>query len=115
MGRPGTDGAGDAPWSADDERLAALIDRERVEHPAYGARKIDHPLRGSCEPRATRWRITRLMRLMGIRPLCPPPSLSAPSKASRRFPHLLRGKAVRFPNQIRGTDANYVQIGGRYA
>jgi hypothetical protein len=31
MGRPETDGD-DAPWSADDERLAALVGREHVAH-----------------------------------------------------------------------------------
>lgn len=107
-------GADDAPWSADDERLAALIDREHVEHPAYGARKIAHVLRGSGEPRATRWRVTRPVGLMGVRPCRPLLLLSAPSKASRRLPHLLRGKAVRFPDQVRGTDITYVQIGGRH-
>ena len=114
MGRPGTDGAGDAPWPADDERLTALIDRAHVDHPAYGARKIAHLLRESGEPRATRWRVTRLMGLMGVRPCCPLPSLSAPSKASRRFPYLLRDKVVRFPNQVWSTDITYVQIGGRH-
>lgn len=53
MGRPETDGD-DAPWPADDERLAALVGREHVAHPAYGARKIAHVLRESGEPRATR-------------------------------------------------------------
>ena len=52
--------------------------------------------------------------LMGMRPCCPLPSLSAPSKASRRLPYLLRGKAVRFPNQVWRTDITYVQIGGHH-
>lgn len=109
---PGTDGD-DAPWSAGDERLAALAGREHAAHPACGARKIAHVLRESGEPRATRWRVTRLMGLMGIRPCCPLPPLPAPSKASRRFPCLLCGKAVRFPDQVWSTDIAYVQIGGR--
>ncbi|MBM6999263.1 hypothetical protein I3I95_03800 [bacterium] len=66
MARPGTDGD-DAPWSADDERLAALVDRERVDHPACGARKIARAPREPGKPRATRWRVTRLMGLMGMR------------------------------------------------
>ena len=107
-------GADDAPWSADDERLAALIDREHVEHPAYGARKIAHVLRGSGEPRATRWRVTRPVGLMGVRPCRPLLLLSAPSKASRRLPHLLRGKAVRFPNQVWSTDIAHARTGGRH-
>ena len=99
-------------WSDGDERLAALVDREHVAHPAFGARKIAHVLREASEPRATRWRVTRPMGLMGIRPLCPLPSLSKPAKASKRFPYLLRGKAARFPNQVWRTDITYVQIGG---
>ena len=101
-------------WSDEDERLAALVDREHVAHPAFGARKIAHVLREAGEPRATRWRVTRPMDLMGIRPLCPLPSLSKPAKASRRFPYLLRGKAARFPNQVWRTDITYVQIGGHH-
>lgn len=45
------------------------------------------------------------------RPCCPLPSLSAPSKASRRFPYLPRDKVVRFPNQVWSTDLTYVQMG----
>ena len=54
------------------------------------------------------------MGLMGIRPCCPLPPLSAPSKASRRFPCLLRGKAVRFPDQVWSTDIACMQIEGRH-
>ncbi|MEE6146762.1 IS3 family transposase [Olsenella sp. YH-ols2223] len=111
MGRPGTDGADDAHWPEEDERLAAPVDREHVGHPAYGARKIAHMLRESGEPSATRWRVTRLMGLMGVRPCCPLPSLSAPAKASRRFLYLLRGKAEGFPDQVWSTDVTYVQMG----
>ena len=115
MARPGADGGGAKPaWSAEDERLAALVDREHVAHPAFGARKIARALREAGEQRATRWRVTRLMGLMGIRPCCPLPSLSAPSKASGRFPYLLRDKVVRFPNQVWSTDTAYVQIGARH-
>ncbi|MCH3947256.1 MAG: IS3 family transposase [Olsenella sp.] len=106
-------GLGDG-WPPEDERLAALIDREHVAHPAYGARRIARVLHRQGEPRATRWRVARLMGLMGIRPCCPLPSLSAPSKASRRFPYLLRGKRVLFPNQVWSTDITYVQTGGRH-
>ena len=51
------------------------------------------------EARATRYRVSRLMGLMGIRPCCPLPSLSAPARESRRFPYLLKGRSILFPNQ----------------
>ena len=86
-------------WSDEDERLAALVDREHVAHPAFGARKIAHVLREAGEPRATRWRVTRLMGLMGTCPLCPLPSLSKPAKASRRFLCLVKPD-FRFSSRI---------------
>ncbi len=53
------------------------------------------------------------MREMNVRPCYPLPSLSRPSKRSRRLPYLLRGKRVLFPNQVWSTGITYVQIGGR--
>ena len=91
-------------------------ERERKRSEEAARKKYDEALRKigqlAVEPRATRWRVTRLMGLMGIRPCCPLPSLSAPSKASRRFPYLLRGKVVRSPRQVWPTDIACVQIGG---
>lgn len=60
-------GGDDAPWPADDECLAPLVDRGHVDHPAYGARKNARVPREPGEPRATRWRVTRLAVLMGMR------------------------------------------------
>ena len=101
-------------WSDKDERLAAEIDRIHVESPAFGARKISKMLQKQGERRATRYRVGKLMGLMGIRPCCPLPSLSKPSRESRRFPYLLKGKSILFPNQVWSTDITYVQIGGSH-
>ena len=101
-------------WSDKDERLAAEIDRIHVESPAFGARKISKMLQKQGEGRATRYRVGKLMGLMGIRPCCPLPSLSKPSRESRRFPYLLKGKSILFPNQVWSTDITYVQIRGRH-
>lgn len=109
-GRPTEDGQG---WCSEDERLAALIDGMHVGCPAYGAGKISEMLQRQGEAHATRYRVSRLMRLMGIRPCCPPPSLSAPARESRRFPYLLKGKSILFPSQVWSADITYVQIGGK--
>lgn len=82
--------------------------------PPYGAREVALVLRTEGLE-ASRWRVTRLMRAMSVRPCCPLPSLSRPSKASRRFPYLLGGKRMDFPDQVWSTDIAYVQIGGRHA
>jgi putative transposase len=97
--------------SDEDERLMAEIDRMHLESPAYGARKIARVLnQRGCD--VTRWRVGRLMGEMNVRPCCPLPPLSAPSKRSKRFPYLLKGKEISFPNQVWSTDVTYVQIGG---
>ena len=101
-------------WSDKDERLAAEIDGIHVESLAFGARKISKMLQKQGERRATRYRVAKLMDLMGIRPCCPLPSLSKPSRESRRFSYLLKGKSILFPNQVWSTDITYVQIGGRH-
>lgn len=80
----------------------------------YGARKISQMLQRQGEARATRYRVSRLMGLMGIRPCCPLPSLSAPARESRRFPYLLKGRSILFPNQAWPADIAYVQIGGKH-
>lgn len=105
-----------APGGADegDERRMAEIDRLHVENPAYGARRMAHELTERCGLPTKRWVAARLMREMGIRSCAPQPSLSRPSRESRRFPYLLRGKAIRFPNQVWSTDITYVQLGGRH-
>ncbi len=100
--------------SPDDERLMAGVGRVHVDNPAYGARKIARVLRSESLD-ASRHRVTRLMREMNVRPCCPVPSLSRPSRHSKRFPYLLKGKRALFPNQVWSTDVTYVQIGGRHA
>jgi len=91
----------------------AKIDGIHADNPAYGARKIARQLRKDGED-VTRWHVTSLMHEMNIRPCCPLPSLSKPSKRSKRFPYLLKGKKILFPNQVWSTDVTYVQIGGHH-
>ena len=91
----------------------AKIDGIHADNPAYGARKIARQLRKDGED-VTRWHVTSLMHEMNIRPCCPLPSLSKPSKRSKRFPYLLKGKKILFPNQVWSTDITYVQIGGHH-
>lgn len=99
--------------SEEDERLMAQIDEIHVMCPAYGARKIARVLEGRGFD-ATRWHVGRLMAQMNVKPCCPLPSLSAPAKHSKKFPYLLKGKKILFPNQVWSTDITYVQIGGRH-
>jgi putative transposase len=97
----------------EDERLMAEIDRMHLESPAYGARKIARALNQEGYE-VSRWHVRRLMSEMNVRPCCPLPSPSKPTRHSRKFGYLLRDKVISFPNQVWSTDITYVQIGGRH-
>ena len=102
-----------AAWPEADERRARAIDEAHVDHPEYGARKLAALLTAQGLP-TTRWKARELMRRMGIESTAPRPSLSRPSKGSRRFPYLLGNKPILFPNQAWSVDVTYVQLGGRH-
>jgi len=55
-----------------------------------------------------RERIRRLMREMGIFSIYPKPNLSKPGKKSKKFPYLLRRKAIWLPNQVWAIDITYI-------
>ena len=101
-------------WCSEDDRLAAPTGGMHVGCPAYGARKISKMLQKQGEAHAARCRVSRPMGLMGIRPCCPLPSLSAPARESQRFPYLLKGRSILFPDQAWPADITYVQIGGKH-
>jgi Transposase and inactivated derivatives len=58
-----------------------------------------------------RTKVKRLMEYMGIRAIYPKPNTSAPAKQHPKFPYLLKGKVIRFPNQVWSTDISYIPIG----
>lgn len=101
-------------WGEGDELRARLIDEEHVDHPEHGARKLARVLTDAHGVPTARWKARDLMRRMGIESTSPKPSLSSPSKQPGRFPYLLRGKEVLFPNQVWSLDITYVQLGGRH-
>lgn len=92
----------------------AEIDRAHVDNPAYGARKIARQPGKDGHAGVTRWHVGVLMEKMNVRPCCPVLSLSKPSKYSKKFPYLLKGKTILFPNQVWSTDITYEQLGGRH-
>ena len=78
---------------------------------SYGARKISKELkrRNICDFGRTHTK--RLMDIMGIYPIYPKPKTSTPAKYHKKFPYLLRGKTIRFPNQVWATDITFLPLG----
>jgi putative transposase len=76
--------------SAENLALMAMIDRQFLETPFYGARQMTWHLR--AEGRLVNIkRVRRLMRLMGLMPIYRPPRTSIPVKGHKTYPYLLRG------------------------
>ena len=86
-----------------DEAVMKEIDQIYTEFPFYGARKIVIELR-DIDIRIGRKRCRRLMKKMGIEALVPKPSTSAPNKQHRKYPYLLRDRAVSEPAEVWAAD-----------
>lgn len=88
----------------------AVVDEARLEMPAAGARKMAKECT-RCGLPATRHAASRLMRCMGIAPVCPKPSTSSAAKGHPGFPCLLRGMRIWLPNQVWATDVTCIKMG----
>jgi putative transposase len=81
--------------------------------PFYGYRKI------SCElitmhPHMTRKRVRRLMRRFGLWAIYAKKNLSRARIDHKKYPYLLAGKEIRYPNQVWASDITYIKIGGSF-
>jgi len=99
--------------SNEDLRLMKLLDEQYLLRPFYGSRKMCEWLQQKGY-RVNRKRIQRLMRKMGIEALYPKPSTSAPSKAHKIWPYLLRGVDVAKANQVWAADITYIPMSRGY-
>lgn len=97
---------------ADLEDLKRILEVLR-EIPFYGYRKISRALKPD-HPHLTRKRVRRIMRRFGLRALYARRSLSKPRKEHKKYPYLLRGKEIRYPNQVWASDLTYLRLPGGF-
>src|SRR5690606_3096049 len=74
------------------------IDEQYLITPWYGSSQMARHLRRPGYD-VGRKRVRRLMRLMGLRALAPPPGTSRPAPLRKVYPYLLRDIAVERPNR----------------
>jgi putative transposase len=77
--------------------------------PFYGYRKIAKALGDDI----TEKQVRRLMKKMGLRAIYPKKNLSKANKAHKKYPYLLRGKKIHFPNQVWATDITHLKVNGK--
>ena len=88
--------------NTEDLALMALIDRQFLETPYYGSRKMTAWLRREGHV-VNRKRVRRLMRQMGLQVIWQKPNTSKPNPEHKVYPYLLRGLTIDRPNQVWAT------------
>ena len=88
------------PRAASEQDLSLMgeIDRQYLETPFYGSRRMKACLERRGKP-VSRKRVQRLMRAMGLRAIYRRPSTSRRSPEHPVYPYLLRNVRITRPNQ----------------
>ena len=95
--------------SAEDLSLMGEIDRQYLETPFYGSRRMKACLDRRGKP-VSRKRVQRLMRAMGLRAIYRRPRTSQPAPEQRVYPYLLRDMTITRPNQVWAADITYLPM-----
>jgi len=90
--------------TAENLALMKAIDREYLETPFYGSRRMAVVLG------VNRKRIARLMRLMGLEAVYPKRRTTRPAAGHKIYPYLLRNLAITRPDQVWASDITYVPL-----
>ena len=85
------------------------IDRQYLDTPCYGARKMAAWLKGQGW-QVNRKRVRRLMRTMGLKAICRRPRTSQPAPGHKIYPYLLSGLKITRPNQVWAADITYIPM-----
>ena len=99
------------PVQASQENLVLmkLIDRQYLERPFYGSRRMTAWLR-SQGYRVNRKRVRRRLGIMGLRAIYRRPRTSQPAPGHRVYPYLLRGTEITRPNLVWTADITYIPM-----
>jgi putative transposase len=95
--------------SEEDLSLMKLIDRQYLAAPFYGARKIAAWLKSQGHL-VNRKRVSRLMRIMGLKTIYRRPRTSTPALGHKIYPYLLGGMKITRPNQVWAADITYLPM-----
>ena len=95
--------------SREDLALMQAMDRQYLEAPFYGSRRMKAWLvRQGCQ--VSRKREQRMMRIMGLRAIYRRPRTSRSARDHRVYPYLLENVKVAEPNQVWASDITYLPM-----
>lgn len=101
------------PVSEFDLNLINKIDKIYTEFPYYGYRKITAQLHRE-NIQVNRKKTARLMRIMGLKAICPKKNLSKANKQNPIYPYLLKEVDINHSNHVWGTDITYIEANGKW-
>ena len=95
--------------SQQDLSLMREMDRQYLETPFYGSRRMRASLDRQGMPVSRKW-VQRLMRLMGLRAIYRQPRTSQPAPGRWVYPYLLRDLTITRANQVWAADITYLPM-----
>ncbi len=100
-----------SPQRESPENLAIMLEMDKLylKFPYFGARRMLVHLSDTYNHVNIK-RIRRLMRLMGLRAIYPEPKTTMANKEHEKYPYLLRGVEITYPNHVWSTDITYVPM-----
>jgi len=95
--------------SGEDLAIMALLDRQYLARPYYGARRMAAWLVTQGHV-INRKRVQRLMRLLGLVAIYQRPNTSKPAPPHKTYPYLLGGLTIERINQVWCADVTYIPM-----
>jgi putative transposase len=96
--------------SDENHALMRLIDRQHLDDPAAGVRRMRLYLREATGKNVSEKRIRRLMRKMGIEAVYPRARTTIPGGPSGIAPYLLKDMEIGHANQVWSMDITYIPM-----
>jgi len=93
--------------SAINLKYMKLIDKQFLETPFYGVKRMTYYLR-NLGYIVNEKRVRRLMRLMNLQAIYPKPRTSICNLGHEKYPYLLRNVPITYKNQVWSTDITYI-------
>jgi len=108
-------GAESKGLGSEDLEMARRIDDVHLRFPEFGARRMSCWLQRQGWEGASRRRVSRVMRLMGLEAIYRHPRTSWPTTGAQTYPYLLRDREVLKPDEVWCADVTYIPMARGFA